>query len=87
MPLLPKILNHNEAASIVESILEIDPEEYEAFHLKFIFECLKPGQKYSYVSILKECSSTKQFERYESILSPLIPSDSWKDFSSSTKWN
>lgn len=87
VPVLPKLLTHDEGVNIVKGILEIDPEEYESFHLPFVFKCLKPGQKYSYVSILKECSTPEQFQKYESILTPMVPSDSWQDFSSDLRWS
>ena len=85
MPKLPHILTYDEARDVVRGILEINPGEYEDFHLVFAFRNLKPGQRYAYIHILMDSCTPDEFSVYEKILKPMVPADSWNDFTTRGK--
>jgi hypothetical protein len=85
MPLLPGMFAYDEGLRIARHILDINHEAYLDYHLRFVFEGLKPGQRYAYVTLLNECSNNEQFMQYETVLKPMVPADSWVDFTMAGK--
>ncbi len=83
MPKIPKLLTYKESNQLVSNILRENQQEYLDFHLAYAFNGLHPGQRYNYVTILKEASSDTEFKLYEAVLKPLIPEKAWAaDFGS-----
>tara|TARA_B110000285_G_C14798643_1_gene456387 strand:- start:63 stop:713 length:651 start_codon:yes stop_codon:yes gene_type:complete len=83
MPKIPKLLTYKESNQLVSNILSENQQEYLDFHLAYAFNGLHPGQRYNYVTILKEASSDTEFKLYEAVLKPLIPEKAWAaDFGS-----
>lgn len=80
MPWVPRLFTSDEGAEVVRSILARRPEEYETFHLGFVFSHLESGQKYMYASILYDSCPPEQFSRYENVLQALAGSFYWKAF-------
>jgi len=79
MPHIPKIFSHEEAVEVVQSILTINSQDNPK-HFAYVFRKLRPGQRYTYVNILKECCAPHEFEVYEEVLKPMVPPEAWTDF-------
>jgi len=84
MPHVPRFFSHSEAVEVVQGILKIKPED-NAAHFKHVFANIRPGQRYIYANILRECCDDEEFELYAEGFKLIVPAASWDDFISATR--
>lgn len=65
MELLPKVFTYGESVEVVRSIIGHDLNEFENFHMKWVYDRLNAGQKDMYMGMLKGCSPGNKFGDFE----------------------
>jgi hemerythrin-like domain-containing protein len=72
MKVLPIAFTYVESVDVVRGILAYDLQEYEAFHLSWVFERLKEPQRKVYLGMLQGCSPEGKFPDFVAIVRPYL---------------
>jgi hypothetical protein len=72
MAILPKVFTYVESVEVVRGILDYDVEEFEHFHLPWVFARLKGPQREMYLGMLKGCSPNGKYPDFENKIMPLL---------------
>ena len=80
MKVLPKAFNYVESVAVVRSILEYDLDEFEHFHLGWVFARLKGPQRKMYLGMLKGCSPQGKFPDFVTKVRPYLLADEVREY-------